>query len=173
MNKRVLFLDIDGVLNSHEYWDRLTADTKNKMRIIPGGEGQIDPVAVSRLEVILKDTGCDVVISSTWRRLLEVETIVDLFIKKGLSPFYRNRFIGATDTINVPMDDPNRTTKERGLQIQRWLDANLEYTKVAILDDDSDMAHLMPYLIKTNILTGLLDEHVVQIIMLFKKEESK
>jgi hypothetical protein len=58
----VLFLDIDGVLNSTAYWWREGQD-------VPMGQaGAIDPAAVARLNRIIEATGAVVVLSSSWRR---------------------------------------------------------------------------------------------------------
>ena len=38
---------------------------------------------------------------------------------------------------------------DRGIDIQEWLNHHLDVTNIAILDDDTDMCHLMEYLVKT------------------------
>ena len=51
---KIIFLDIDGVLNSESYF-------KNKIA------GVIDPECVRRLNRIIKETDADIVISSSWK----------------------------------------------------------------------------------------------------------
>lgn len=57
---------------------------------------------------------------------------------------------------------PRSTGRERGFEIQEFLDEffeedfpNLKSIRMAILDDNSDMAHLSSYLIQTNEKDGL------------------
>lgn len=54
---RLLFLDIDGVLNCHE-------------DIFATGIHTIDPVKVRRLNRIVRETGAEIVISSAWRYMI-------------------------------------------------------------------------------------------------------
>ena len=55
---KVIFLDIDGVLNSEEYYESF-----------PDGEfiPPIDPVCVERLKRIVDRTGAKLILSSSWR----------------------------------------------------------------------------------------------------------
>ncbi len=52
MFKKILFLDVDGVLNQHSK---------------PGEDGGLDPVKVENLAWLVKKTGCKIVLSSAWR----------------------------------------------------------------------------------------------------------
>lgn len=63
---RVLFLDIDGVLN-------------HRAVFVPGDVAPICPVALARLKALIERTGATIVVSSTWRRG-DLET--DRFIRK-------------------------------------------------------------------------------------------
>lgn len=49
----------------------------------------------------------------------------------------------------------------RGLEIDDWLSKNLYAgeTRFVILDDESDMAHLIDHLVQTNMETGLTEAH--------------
>ena len=51
---------------------------------------------------------------------------------------------------------------QRGTEIQAWLDAwrGEPVESFVILDDEGDMAHLLPRLVQTGWSTGLLHEHV-------------
>lgn len=53
---------------------------------------------------------------------------------------------------------------ERGLEIQAWLDRDGYKGVFVIVDDDSDMAHLMPHLVKTDNNVGLTEERAGEII---------
>lgn len=60
--KKIIFLDIDGVLNTKDWHCRMTKDT-------PRDEFgyAFDPVAVANLAHIIDETGADIIISSSWK----------------------------------------------------------------------------------------------------------
>ena len=146
---RVLFLDLDGVVNSHDWFRRRVTEQ-------PTGnyfERQIDPQAIVLLNEIIEATGAKIVISSTWRKNHTLEEL-----RAGLSS---RGFCG--DIIDVTGEDLSAI---RGREIQKWLDDNAVHLdkyldepdiikRFAIVDDDSDMEHLLPHLIQTNFELGL------------------
>lgn len=132
---KIIFLDIDGVMNNIMTWP------KN------AGRQWIDPKAVKRLNKITQTTGSVIVISSTWRRFWDVELILK---KAGVTA----EIIGTT---------PFLASEERGSEIGRWLSRN-GAEKFVILDDDTDMGYLSPALIKTEWDEGLQDRHVKKAI---------
>ena len=69
---KVIFLDIDGVLNSEQFWENRTQSfrytaalnegkTKDQVRVI----ANIDPQAVALLNQLVKQTDAEIVVSST------------------------------------------------------------------------------------------------------------
>ena len=52
----------------------------------------------------------------------------------------------------------------RGDEIQDWLTRHPDVTQFVILDDDADMAHLLPYLVQTRTREGLTDEQTDEVI---------
>lgn len=64
---RLLFLDVDGVLN--------TADSKNS--------GTICPALLSRLREVIAATGASVVLSSTWRNFPQLRVLIMAALPKG------------------------------------------------------------------------------------------
>ena len=61
MNQRpIVFLDIDGVLNSYSWWARRTT--------MEFPYREFDPVCVSRLSGLVERVDADIVISSPWRK---------------------------------------------------------------------------------------------------------
>jgi hypothetical protein len=147
----ILFLDIDGVLNSARF-----------LRENPGAfDGRLlsqmlDPSAVGRLQQLALATDADVVISSSWRIVFPLTSIAEALAVHG----FTGRIVGATGT--------GRNRKSlRGLEIQAWLEADRSaQDKICILDDDSDMGPMLPFLVKTTFEEGLLDEHVDQALRL-------
>jgi hypothetical protein len=72
--KPVLFLDIDGVLNSTSWAIR------TKQRGIWG----IDPDTIPHLQRIVDETGCDIVVSSTWRIGRGAVELREILLKAGM-----------------------------------------------------------------------------------------
>jgi hypothetical protein len=147
---KILFLDIDGVLNHHDWWRRRGE--------LPDGSSEfdrrlhdLDPVAVGYLNEIVAATKVKVVISSTWRQHSSLSDLRGLLKKAG--------FIG--DLI----DKTPRIPAPRGREIQLWLDEALrDVESFVILDDDDDMEHLSYRLVKTSMFHGLLPSHIDQVV---------
>jgi hypothetical protein len=143
---KIIFLDIDGVLNHHDWWRRrgeLPDNSSSFDRYLH----DLDPVSVGYLNEIVAATKAKVVISSTWRLHSSLSDPRGLLKRAG--------FVG--DLI----DRTPRIPAPRGREIQLWLDeALLDVESFAILDDDDDMEHLSYRLIKTGMFHGLLPSHV-------------
>lgn len=138
---RFIFLDCDGVLNNHKTFLRVRQEQVKPMdRVFP-----IDPDCMARLNHLTTVTGAMIVLSSTWR--LSPGSIIHLK-NHGLI----GNIVGVT---------PRSRSEVRGQEIQQWLDHNaVKPFSFVILDDDSDMEHLLPRLIKTTPEFGLEDIHV-------------
>ena len=102
MSKSVLFLDIDGVLNSFEF--AMSSEGKRES-LLPDAEC-LDPKAVAVLQTILEQTKCLVVISSTWRLHYNAQEIANLLVHRGMDPKWKSNFIGETDEDHPPLDAP-------------------------------------------------------------------
>lgn len=107
---KYLFLDVDGVLN--------TWCSRSNF-----GIDQIDDGGVALLAAIVKATGCQIVLSSTWRILKENRGLV----REALRTYGLN-FIDCTPR--------SWQGSNRGLEISKWLDEKSGGGMVAILDDD-------------------------------------
>lgn len=146
---KVLFLDIDGVLNSRTYL-KFCYD----QGVLP--DDKIDPAAVARLNQITDATGAHIVVSSTWRLPYvwnkNVDKLVTLLQKTGI----KGDILGATP-------DHNRS-HGRGGEIQDWMNRckldGIQIDAFVILDDDDDMGDLSKFLVKTTFADGLQDVHV-------------
>lgn len=143
-DQTVVFLDIDGVLNS-------LATAKRD------GEYGIAQDLLQHLHKIINATNCDIVISSAWRvgdgwraRLLEA----------GLSVVIMDR----TPRMHRPVGT-GWEYKERGKEIQAWLDAHTGIKAYAIIDDDSDMLDSqLPSFFHTDHNVGLTEEIADKVI---------
>ena len=111
---KLIFLDIDGVLNSHDYFLKRYSET-GKMQ---GGirPESIDPDALRRLERILEETDAKIIVSSTWRLGQTVEQLQDLLESAGF--LYPETIVGRTGSTD-------RLTERRGTRSPRssarWL----------------------------------------------------
>lgn len=136
---KIIFLDIDGVLNSKE--------TAQRHRGVIG----IDPYLVAIFNRIIFATNAKIVLSSTWR--LGKETRNE--IRKQVMDF-----------IDVTPRMPLRggaEMKERGKEVRAWLKDHPDVEKYAILDDDSDFFDYQP-LFKTTWEKGLTEEIAKKVI---------
>lgn len=132
---KVIFLDIDGVLNheQHYKWLMETDEPTELQRVYPYSE--FNPKSCELLNKIIKETGARIVVSSSWR-LDGINRLNIIFKHLGLPNIY-----DITPCLNTA----------RGIEIGAWLAAHPEVDKYVILDDDEDMnAEQMPFFIKTN-----------------------
>lgn len=151
----VLFLDFDGVLNSCDWFQKSRTDRMAAMSQEKHEEEMIDPDAVQNLNRIIEATKCQVVISSTWRRGRTMGALLRILVKRGLDKKHWDNFIGMTPVLDSRMDSGLWRAVERGHEIQAWLDKHPEqFQRIVILDDDGDMAHLMPHLVLTHGVAG-------------------
>lgn len=139
---RVVFLDIDGVLNN----------------IASAAEGvDIIPEKVILVRQLCKATDAHIVISSTWRIIHSLEFLREMLYRTGLK--CGSKYGQVIDVT------PDSTKGHRGTEIQQWLDEHPEVTDFVILDDDSDMLdHQLPFFIKTNFECGLTTDNASRAI---------
>lgn len=143
---KVLFLDVDGVLNSEE-WFRADPHKTDSDWL---GLRSVDPTKVEIIKVVLAETGATLVLSSTWRLVADyVQTLRDF---------------------GLPIDDttPVLETSNRGEEITAWLRLHPEADVIAIVDDDDDAGdcELYPRLVQTTWQRGLQPEHATKLIRL-------
>jgi histidinol phosphatase-like enzyme len=158
---KVIFLDIDGVLNSGNY-------VKNPNIDFDDPAYQIDPEAVVRLNKITDATGAKIVVSSTWRNAFREHPTPVPALQECLQSY---KITG--EVIDMTVDKPNAIRNRRGKEIQVWLDTHYsEIEKFVIIDDDVDMGRLRSHQVKTLFEDGLQDSHVERIIEILGKRES-
>ena len=134
--RKVLFLDFDGVVNSHESFHlNHLARTKERELRGEGAEfapqfcfpmGHLYPPLIERLNKIMEQTDCHIVVSSAWRIGHSVEQLAEWLTKKGFC--FGNKIIDRTG---------QNSKDARGGEIQDWLDEHPEVTQYVVLDDDS------------------------------------
>jgi hypothetical protein len=101
---KVLFLDIDGVVNNKR--------TDKKFRNLMA----IDPAMAALIQRIVQNTGCEIILSSSWR-----------LFQNGRDEIERKvcKFADITPILHAP----------RGHEIKVWLTLHPEIEHYAILDD--------------------------------------
>lgn len=147
ISMKLIFLDIDGVFCTGKHFIAL-----HEQKILRHNKA-FDPVAVEQFNRILKETGAQVVISSTWRKFMSIVELKDWFEKSGIP--------------NIPIIGKTVDFAHgiRGREIQVYLENMKEKPeKFCIIDDDADMEHLMPYLIKTDFDNGITPEIADKVI---------
>lgn len=144
---KVIFLDIDGVLNhEHYYVNRSESDS------MPYPLSEFDIESVNRLNNITDKTNAKIVISSSWRF---TNGIYNILKKVGVT----GEIIGITKYITKPSDNGYDIHVKRGEEIQDFLDNNQFITNYVILDDDSDMlTSQLDNFVNTSYMYGLTDE---------------
>ena len=164
---KIVFLDIDGVLNSEEWAKKRF----NKLVSNDICDSDVDTNAINRLIKFLDDTNVKIVLSSSWRRLnvqrtiLEFSTFNHELLKKliqyiiGVTPRFhkcRKRGNEIKYWIDMLSTDYNTLVKRGYLLENVKLSKNYRYV---IVDYDSDMLRGQNF-VQTDFQTGLTDEDV-------------
>lgn len=142
---KVLFLDIDGVLNH------------GKSR--GNNPNNVDATCADNLFFILARTGCKLVISSSWRvagldafRRDFQNALFDAHVDADKIHRILDSIIGLTP--DLWKTEADRAFFCRGDEIQAWLDDNGPVERFCIVDDYDDMLDLKPFLVQTDDAAG-------------------
>jgi hypothetical protein len=133
---KVLFLDIDGVLNSREWFIVNKENVLFHSGLMHRHAEDLDPQACKLVNQLCTEFSLSIVISSTWRRLHSLSEIQKMFASRGLSA----PIIGAT---------PQLRSGYRGQEVDEWLYDHPGLPHYVILDDDGDFGPHQP-LVQTN-----------------------
>lgn len=162
----VVFLDVDGVINSEAFLRKLDDQHRQLGDHAPctcfRHDQQIDRAAVARVNRLVAETHSKIVISSSWRKLLDPPELHRVLTQHGLVA----EIIGETpDGYNDPdllmhVGAGHIDRIWRGHEIDAWLKQHPEVERYVILDDGGDMVMHKHRLVQTDAQEGLLDEHV-------------
>jgi len=120
--KKIIFLDIDGVLNVYCQGRDVFGCTFHKH-------------FEDNLRLIIEQTGAKIVISSTWR-YSGLKVMKEMWISRGLA----GEVIDITpDMIKFVDNEDIYESVERGEEIHKWLDDHSDIESYVIIDDDDDM----------------------------------
>lgn len=151
-NKKIIFLDIDGVLRTHK--SDLEWSNKLSVPIFKGVDRLFDKTLVDNLNEVIYLTGAKIVITSNWRIYLSLEELQIIFKERGVI----GEVIGKTGLGHLKGGSPI-PIGNRGLEIQDWLDRN-PVGKFIIIDDQvSDITNVFTNwkIIKVNPQVGFVE----------------
>ena len=155
---KVIFLDIDGVLNQHRFQK---------------GAALIDPGCVARLNKIISETDARIVVHSAWRymvleRSMTVDGFAHMLATHGIDIYTGP---GQHRMLDVTRLDRDQTDEDRTAQITEW--AKFYGCTDWIAIDDRPLQLPCSRFVLTTSSVGLTDEHVdLAISMLGKVEQS-
>ena len=166
---KVIFLDIDGVLNSFQTFKEIILEGQltGVRRVV------IDPIKVDYLKEIVDATGAKIVLSSSWKKFLKkrngqlvtnnqnMQEIINILNDRGISIY----------------DITPKTLKgNREVEIRKWLEGKNIENFIVLDDDDFDLQGFIgKELVKTDYmkmvdgvgvpeLSGLTPSHVKEAI---------
>lgn len=168
MENNIIFLDIDGVLNSLPYFESLKDTETNS---------EIDESKLPLLKRIVEENNAQIVLSSTWKELDNKDNpdcyamwkyLIDSLAKYGM------KIISKTPTI----------LNKRPIEIKAWLDSRPDKDNIKWISIDDDFCEedyeecgLGGHLIQTKFFTndindgGLQEKHVLMAKELFNKQK--
>lgn len=158
--RKVLFLDIDGVLNP-KWWDR--GKPTDKYGVL------FEAKAVANIEKIIAETGADIVISSSWK-CMGLSELQKLWRERKLP----GRIIDITpdllseELLLNPDLNNDDVLYNRGCEIRGWLSKHGdEVSNYAIIDDMDDvLPEQQSHFVWTDEEVGLTEGNTVQAIMI-------
>ena len=160
--KKVILLDIDGVVNSEiNQDDNFRKGRWSTHNLI------MDPEAMACLKEIVDKTGAEIILSSTWRYPDEDGSFAskENFVKQL---FDFGMFLTG--------ETPQLQEYDRAAEILTYLNEHPEVTHFVILDDDLDLVknkELRPHLLHTNYQIGLVKSEISEAIAILNKERNR
>lgn len=148
----IIFLDIDGVLNSI---DKLIEVYKKTGRPHSGSLYPFDEKCLKNLQLLVTETNSKIVITSTWRRDKQCMNVL----------------LNTLDNYNLKSEVIGYTPilyETRENEIKKYLSKLNELPNFVIIDDIVEMGELSQYLIVTSPQTGLTEENVQEAIKALK-----
>lgn len=132
---KIIFLDIDGVLNNSKCW--------GKRPVIRA----FDQNCIQAFNRIVDATEAYIVISSSWRNVFKYNELCAMLRKVGV----QGPILDKTPMVKL--------SGHRGAEIKAWLRNGIwpEIDGFVILDDEADMDGLGDHLIQTNNEIGLTE----------------
>jgi len=147
---KVLFLDIDGVINKFKFYK-------------DGGlDNTLDEDCIKRLSNIVEKTGCVIVISSTWKCSNHLMDILE----ECLFPKLPKGCIAGCTKTHIPQ-------VQRQVEIREYLNDHQDIENYVIVDDyDFELKSFLNkgHIVITDALEGLTEEDMNECIKILNKE---
>lgn len=153
MNRPVIFLDFDGVLNTEQYQAQLAIDGKPTK---DAWGPLFAPGAVANLRKILDTTCAGIVISSSWRWIHRLGSLRMMWEVRELPGEI------------IDMIPCGATYISRGEDIECWLDRNDRPDYVIIDDLDDFFPSQHNRYVETNPIVGITDANAIKAIEILK-----
>lgn len=180
---KILFLDFDGVLNgdrptgvqsdpgfiaawkarrppssfNRPHHPHLSPDPANQLKDLDTGK-------VALLNRIVAESGCKVVVSSTWRKFFDRAELQWLLEGAG----FVGEVIGVTEVMTVPNRKfSDYRTVERGEEVAKYIKDHAPEAIFVVVDDDYDVGPVKDRWVRTDGHEGLTSVEVEEILALF------
>ena len=160
--KKVIFLDIDGVLNP-KWWER--KEKADRFGCL------FDAKTVANLAKIVEETEAEIVVSSSWK-LMGLQTLQDMWKERKLpgniidiTPNYMSDEL----LLNAGMSDSDIDSLDiRGIEIKGWLVLHgADVSNYVIIDDMDDiLSEQQSHFVQTDPEFGITNDDVKKVVHL-------
>ena len=166
--RKVVFLDIDGVLNTKWWYTQMDRKTpKDKYGYA------FDPKAVANLRKVVDETEAGIVISSSWK-CMGLSQMEDMWDERNLP----GKVVGITpnsvsDELLVDTDiDSMELFHIRGEEIKEWLTKHGKHVSHYVIIDDMDnmLPEQQSHFVQTNPEVGITEDDANKAIVILNKE---
>ena len=131
-----VFLDIDGVMNDFEYWNKCKAKHGNasvmSCQNYPFNPNSLNNLMLLNKELQHKQYAMRIVLSSTWRE----DKISKAIVESRLAEYGMVLYDKIPESERLPLDKLN---SHRSFEIKEWLEKHQNPLNYLVLDDDSDI----------------------------------
>ena len=144
MSIKIIFLDVDGVLNNGTWAMEMF---EQGVRVYH--DDLLYEPSLAQLKRIVDETGAIIVVSSSWRQIPTAYAHLREWLEMyGLEIHDKTPYVGGT----------------RGNDITAWFNRHPGEYRYVILDDEDDMDGHMEHLVKTDFYLGLTEERADECI---------
>lgn len=156
----IVFLDVDGVLNSHEF-------------LVEAQSCKIDPACVARLNRLVREADARIVLSSAWRYMVHGHAMtLDGFAYMLRTHGFAASVNGSSKVI-IDLTCRDEDIAERPDQVRAWLRHNGCRDQRYVILDDGDFGWGDLNVILTDGTTGLTDRDVDRALAILCSEEDE
>ena len=163
--RKYLFLDLDGVLNTGRFSNYLE---ENNLQQFDEDGAIFDPSAVKNLQYIIDKTHAEIILTSTWR-YDGLDRMIQLWKNRNLPSV----LAGITPDL-FPRGE-RRLKGLRGLEIYDWLnygrgsDFGVFYTYAIVDDEDDFLEQQLEHLVLTDPMKGITREVANKVISILNR----